>query len=129
MSRVVHFEIHAAEPERAIEFYSKLFGWQFSSWPGPMPYWIIKTGEPGTPGIDGGLIRRMGGPPEPMQAVNAFVCTVEVPDVDRATAHAVELGGEICVPKMAIPSVGWLAYCKDTEGNIVGMMHNDPAAK
>jgi hypothetical protein len=29
---------------------------------------------------------------------------------------------------MAITGVGWLAYAKDTEGNIFGMMQNDPAA-
>ena len=31
-------------------------------------------------------------------------------------------------PKMAIPGVGWLAYGKDTEGNIFGVMQTDPAA-
>jgi hypothetical protein len=30
---------------------------------------------------------------------------------------------------MPIPGVGWLAYAKDTEGNIFGMMQRDPAAK
>jgi predicted enzyme related to lactoylglutathione lyase len=25
--------------------------------------------------------------------------------------------------------VGWLVYCKDTEGNIFGMMQNDPNAQ
>jgi predicted enzyme related to lactoylglutathione lyase len=29
MSRVVHFEIHAEKPERAIAFYAALFGWRF----------------------------------------------------------------------------------------------------
>jgi uncharacterized protein len=33
------------------------------------------------------------------------------------------------VPKMPIPGVGWLAYIKDTEGNILGMMQPDPSAK
>jgi hypothetical protein len=30
---------------------------------------------------------------------------------------------------MPIPGIGWLAYCKDTEGHIFGIMHPDPAAK
>jgi len=30
MARVVHFEIHADEPERAIEFYQSALGWEFS---------------------------------------------------------------------------------------------------
>ena len=44
MSRVIHFEIHADNPERAIAFYSGLFGWQFKKWEGPMLYWLITTG-------------------------------------------------------------------------------------
>ena len=26
---VVHFEIHASEPQKLIDFYSELFGWKF----------------------------------------------------------------------------------------------------
>jgi predicted enzyme related to lactoylglutathione lyase len=39
--RVVHFEIHADQPDRAIAFYSGLFGWGFDKWNGPMPYWLM----------------------------------------------------------------------------------------
>lgn len=31
--------------------------------------------------------------------------------------------------KMAIPKVGYLAYCMDTEGNIFGIMQSDSSAK
>ena len=41
---VVHFEIHASEPQRLIDFYSELLGWQFSQF-GDVPYWTIDTGE------------------------------------------------------------------------------------
>jgi predicted enzyme related to lactoylglutathione lyase len=58
MPRVVHFEIHADDPQRAIAFYSKLFGWEFNSWGGPMEYYLIKTGPEESRGIDGGMIRR-----------------------------------------------------------------------
>src|SRR5271154_5487358 len=60
MPRPIHFEIHAENPQRAIKFYTDLFGWTFSKWNGPQDYWLIKTGEPGTPGIDGGLLPRRG---------------------------------------------------------------------
>ena len=126
MSRVVHFEIHAERPDRAVAFYTKLFGWQFTKWDGPMEYWLIKTGEPGTPGIDGGLMQRHG--TIDGTAIIAFVCTVDVADIDRAIAAALAAGGSIALPKEAIPTVGWLAYCKDTEGNIFGMMQSDPNA-
>ncbi len=129
MPRPIHFEIHAENPQRAIKFYTDLFGWTFSKWNGPQDYWLIKTGEPGTPGIDGGLLPRRGAGPAAMQATNAFVCTVDVADVDAAMRKVGDLGAKIVVPKMAILAVGWLTYAHDTEGNIFGMMQMDAQAK
>jgi len=57
MPRIIHFEIHADTPERAVKFYQELFGWEFTKWEGPMPYWLIKTGPDGQPGINGGCCR------------------------------------------------------------------------
>ena len=126
MPRVIHFEIHAADPERAVNFYQTLFGWTFQKWEGPMDYWLIITGPDDQPGINGGLVRRQG--EIDGQAVIAYVCTVDVEDVDASVQTAIDNGGQVALPKMPIPSVGWLAYCKDTEGNIFGVMQNDPNA-
>ncbi|MGE0887688.1 MAG: VOC family protein [Blastocatellales bacterium] len=127
MPRVVHFEIHAENPDRAIEFYKSLFGWEFTKWEGDWPYWLIKTGEDSEPGINGGMIIRQGGIDG--TSVIAYVCTVNVPDLDKSFETALARGGQVALPKMAVPGVGWLAYVKDTEGNILGMMQNDPNAK
>jgi predicted enzyme related to lactoylglutathione lyase len=127
--RVSHFEIHADNPERAIQFYAGLFGWEFKKWDGPMPYWLVTTGPDSEPGINGGLVKRMGPPPADMQAVNAYVCTTMVPNLDASVEKALATGGTIALAKMPVPGVGWLAYLKDTEGNILGMMQHDPAAK
>lgn len=129
MNRPVHFEIHAQNPERAQRFYGELFGWSFTKWAGDWDYWLIKTGE-GAPGIDGGMIRRMGDDPaaDAPTPVIGYVCTVGVEDVDAKVAKALELGGCVAVPKMAIKGVGWLSYVKDTEGNLVGLMDDDPNA-
>ena len=129
MSRPMHFEIHAGDPERAQAFYRKLFGWQFQKWEGPMEYWLVTTGPDDKLGINGGLLRRQGAPPADGQAVNAYVCTVGVDDLDAALARIGELGGIMAVPKMPIPGMGWLAYVKDPEGNILGMMQIDPSAR
>jgi predicted enzyme related to lactoylglutathione lyase len=126
MARVVHFEIHAADPDRAGNFYKKLFDWQFQKWEGPMDYWLITTGPNEQPGINGGLVRRQG--EIDGQAVIAYVCTVDVADVDASTNTATSNGAQVVLPKMAIPGVGWLVYCKDTEGNIFGMMQADESA-
>ena len=129
MPRPIHFEIHAGDPQRAIGFYSQLFGWTFTKWESPMDYWLIKTGEKGTVGIDGGLLPRQGEAPTAMQAVKAFVCTVDVPDLAATLKRVAELGGKVVVPTMPIPTVGWLAYAIDTETNVFGMMQMDASAK
>jgi uncharacterized protein len=122
MPRPIHFEIPADNPQRAIQFYERVFGWTFSRWDGPMEYWVIKTGPAGEPGIDGGLMSKR----DPAQPC---VNTVGVADLD-ATLKLIEDSGGVCVvPKMPVPGVGWLAYFKDTEGHIVGVMQADPVAK
>jgi predicted enzyme related to lactoylglutathione lyase len=37
----VHFEIHVSGPQRLIEFYAELFGWEFTQF-GDMP-WSLPT--------------------------------------------------------------------------------------
>ena len=127
MPRPIHFEIQAQDPERAIRFYTDLLGWQFQRWE-KNDYWLIVTGPEGQPGINGGFLPRRGDPPAEMQAVNAFVCTVDVPQLDESLGRVESLGGRIVVPKMPVPGVGWLAYAKDTEGNIIGLMQPDQSA-
>jgi hypothetical protein len=122
MPRPIHFEIPADDPARAIAFYEAVFGWRFSKWEGPMSYWLITTGAEGEPGINGGLMPRQH-PDQPC------VNTIGVADVDASVAVVERSGGQVAVPKMAIPGVGWLAYCKDTEGHIFGIMQPDPAAQ
>ncbi|GAB4369562.1 MAG: VOC family protein [Calditrichia bacterium] len=127
MPRVVHFEIHAKDPARATQFYQKVFDWKFQKWEGPMAYWMITTGPEDEPGINGGLVERRG--TIDGQAVIAYVCTMEVPDLETFITSIESQGGKIVVPKMPIPGVGWLAYAQDTEENIFGIMQNDPEAK
>ena len=126
MNRVVHFEIHAENLKRAARFYEELFGWKFDRWM-PEEYWLITTGPLSEPGINGGLFKRRG--TVEGSSVIAYVCTIQVASVDDSIERAAALGGANVVPKKAMPGVGWLAYSKDTEGNIFGMMQNDPEAK
>ncbi len=135
MNRVIHFEIQAAEPERAADFYRHVFGWDIREWTIPgveMPnenrYWLVNTGSEPDPGINGGILFRRGAAPSEGQAVNAYVCTIGVASVDESVARAVAAGGRVAVPKMPIKGVGWLAYCKDPEGNLFGLMHDDKSA-
>ena len=122
MPRVVHFEIPADEPERAISFYERVFGWTFQKWEGPMDYWLVTTGPEEEPGIDGGLGPRTG-------STSGIENTIGVDSVDDTIAEIRAGGGKVIRPKMAVPGVGWMAYCQDTEGNTFGLMEDDPTAK
>lgn len=136
MNRIIHFEIQAGNPERAVKFYKDVFGWEINEWviPGVKMkdenrYWLVTTGPETEPGINGGLLFRRGPAPIEGQPVNAYVCTIGVANLDEYVDKALKAGGSITLPKMAVKGVGWLAYCKDTEENIFGMMQEDKNAQ
>jgi predicted enzyme related to lactoylglutathione lyase len=135
MNRVVHFEIHAADPERAARFYRDVFGWDIQEWVVPgiemkkeNRYWLVSTGSKEASGINGGILFRRGAAPSDGQPVNAYICTIDVANLDAWVKKAVTAGAAVALAKMPIKGVGWLAYCKDTEGNIFGMMQGDKFA-
>lgn len=125
MPHPIHFEFQVDDPDRATKFYQTMFGWQIQKWGGPVDYWVIITGKAPEPGIDGGFMRRKPGAENMMATYN----TIGVPNLDEAIVKAKKSGGTEAAPKMPIPGVGWLAYFKDTEGNIFGMMQADKNAK
>lgn len=122
MNRPVHFEIPANNPETIMTFFSTVFGWKFDKWDGAMPYWMATTGPADKPGINGGIMPRQH-PEQPM------VNTLDVENLDATLEAIAANGGTVVVPKMPVPSVGWLAYFKDPEGNIHGAMQPDASAK
>ncbi|MEA2445156.1 MAG: uncharacterized protein QOJ12_2448 [Thermoleophilales bacterium] len=124
MGRVVHFEIHADDLDRAETFYTGVFGWEVHKFDGPVDYRLLNTGPNSEAGIDGALTeRRLSGDGD---AVIAYVCTVQVEDIAATETKVKEAGGEQVVDRQEIPDVGQLSYFKDTEGNIFGAMQ--PAA-
>jgi predicted enzyme related to lactoylglutathione lyase len=123
MPRIVHFEISVDEPQRAMDFYSNVFGWKFDIWGGgEQDYWMVSTGDKSEPGIDGGLMRR-----SPMFPPTTNV--IAVPSIDDFCVRINQGGGTQVLPKSPIPGIGWAAYFKDTEGNIFGIFQGDPSAK
>lgn len=123
MNRVVHFEIQADDVARAKKFYETVFGWEIHQMmkeeEGGMDYWGLKTGEDGTPGINGGLYERI-----PNDEIYTFDCTLQVENIDKAVEDVKKAGGTIISEKAEIPGVGWFAGAKDTEGNKFGMMQS-----
>lgn len=121
MPRVIHFEISAGQPDRAVSFYSKVFGWEIIKWNGPMDYWLATTGPSGQPGIDGAIMKG-GDLPQPV------INTIDVPSVEEYCNKIIENGGTVLLPKFTVQAVGYMAYCRDTEGNIFGIMQEDSSA-
>lgn len=132
MPRVIHFEIFADDTKRAIDFYKKTFGWKIEGWEGgAMEYWLVATGEKDEQGINGAILRRGVNHDnrEPFTHRPATVNTIGVPSLDEALKKVEMAGRKVIRPRTAIPSLGWFAYCEDTEGNMFGVMQNDPSAK
>lgn len=132
MNRVVHFEILADEPERAITFYTEVFGWEIEKWDSPvMEYWMVMTAQRDStePGISGGLMRRPRPLGEKMCGSNAFVCTMQVKNYDEIAKKIEAAGGKVAMPKFALPGMAWQGYFLDTEGNTFGIHEPDTEAK
>jgi predicted enzyme related to lactoylglutathione lyase len=121
MARVVHFEIHCEDPDRAETFYRDVFGWEIQRYEdSPVDYRLITTGPDEEPGINGALVQRRGDVDG--EAVTAYVCTVQVEDLQEVDDRAQAGGGRRVLDAMDVPGVGRLAYFKDTEGNIFGVL-------
>jgi len=131
MGRIVHFEIHVDDMDRAKRFYGEVFGWTFEDWSdfAGMPYFGVVTGGDDQPGINGALMQRQGPHPEPNQPVNGYACTMGVEDYDTIEAKILDKGGVVALPKYALPGMAWQGYYKDTEGNIFGVHQPDENAK
>ena len=124
MPRVTHFETYTDNPEAVQPLYREIFGWKFQKFEGgPVEYWLITTGPDDQPGINGGMTRPREG--QSLGTIN----TIAVASLDQTIKKIEQRGGKICVPKMAIPKVGWLVYAEDPAGNVFGIIEPDTNAK
>lgn len=120
MSRITHFEIPSDNPETSLKFYGDTFGWTFQQF-ADNPYWIAMTGDQSKPGINGAIMKK-NHPQQPLTN------SIEVESVDEAVKKIKANGGTVVVEKMPIPTVGWVAYFKDPDQNIMGVFQYDDKA-
>jgi len=123
MDSVVHFEIPADNPKRAQRFYSTVFDWKINNMP-DMGYALLGTTEvdknqmPTKPGaINGGMLKRQA-------PVKSVVITINVASIDDAAKKIVKQGGKVVRKKSKVGDMGYAAYFKDTEGNVMGLWQN-----
>lgn len=109
-----HFEFMTDDPDKCRAFYANVFGWEFDD-KSMEGYTLVKTGtQP-----EGGLMKR---PPEaPNVALNVYFM---VDDIDATLGKVEQSGGNVIVPKTAIPNVGSFAFFEDLEGICVGIFQS-----
>jgi uncharacterized protein len=120
MDKVMHFEIPADNMERAQKFYHEVFGWKVNPVPN-MEYTVMHTVEvdekmmPKESGaINGGIMKKS-------KEIKNPVITIVVKNMDEAMKKLKEHGGKLFKEKMEVPGMGYAAYFKDSEGNIMGL--------
>ena len=118
--RVVHFEIPADDVARAEEFYRSAFGWNLNPMP-DMGYTMVSTtptdeqGAPKDPGaINGGMFKREA-------TISTPIITIDVDDIDKALETITSNGGSTVQGKESVMDMGFSAYFKDSEGNLMGL--------
>lgn len=117
--RVVHFEIPYDDGDRARGFYSEAFGWDLQSW-GDGAYTLVSTGPTGESGasepgfINGGMMQREAPYGSP-------IIVIEVDDIDASLETVERLGGTTAMARQPVGDMGWSAYFKDPEGNLLGL--------
>jgi uncharacterized protein len=119
--RPSHFEIPVDDPDRAEKFYGEVFGWTIDRYPGAPNYYGMATTGEANPGINGALFQRNEGA--------ETTITMSVDSIEDAIAKITAAGGSVIQEKMPIPTMGYFATCKDTEGNTFGIFTNDPKAE
>jgi uncharacterized protein len=115
--KLVHFEVPASDSEKSKAFWSGVFGWEFGAAPTPdMEYWMVRTGED-----QGGAVFPSD------KAGSGLTIYFDTDDIDASVAKVRELGGT-ADDKQPVPTHGWFAACKDTEGNSFSLWQGDENA-
>ena len=110
---VVHWELWSEDPDKAAEFYGKVFDWEMRSIP-EMSYHLAETGGEG--GINGGIMKPQQGP---WPAKLTFY--IDVDDLAAYRQKITDAGGKIVVEEMAVPGVGSFTLFEDPDGRVIGM--------
>lgn len=118
---LVWFEIPVDDLKRAQKFYGAMFGWKMTAFPSmPEIVQLDTGGSDASP--NGGMMQRKHEHHRITQYFN-------VASLTKSVTKAVRLGAKVCVPKTAVPGMGYFAICLDTEGNAIGLWEPNPKAK
>lgn len=123
METTPHFRIYVDDPQRAIDFYRNVFSWEARKHKDLEDCWLVSTETHSQAQINGTLIKRNTATLKEGRANT--VCTIDVNSIYQSISKIIESGGKVVKPKTPVPYVGWLAYCKDTEGNTFSIIQSE----
>ncbi len=125
MNVITYFEIQASDPQKSVEFYREVFGWNFVKDENlPIEYYRIET-----QGLHGGLLKRPAQTPPPEYGTNSFTCSIQVEDFDKTSALILKNDGQVAMPKFAVPGKCWQGYFIDNDNNVFGVFQVDENAR
>lgn len=125
-NKLTHFAIHIDNMERAKSFYDRVFEWGFNSY-GQEDFLQIKADKSETGELIGALqSRKYSSVPD---KIIGLECTIGVENIDQIIEKVKNNGGQVIMPKTAIPHVGYIAKFLDTEGNLICGIQYDPSAR
>ncbi|MBK8848432.1 MAG: VOC family protein [Bacteroidetes bacterium] len=125
-NKLTHFAIHIDDMERAKSFYDGVFDWDFQSY-GQEDFLQIKADKSENSELIGALQSRKYSPVP--DKIIGLECSISVENIDDIIEKVNANGGQVLMPRTAIPYVGWIAKFLDTEGNLICAMQYDNTAR
>ncbi|WP_053218325.1 VOC family protein [Virgibacillus senegalensis] len=116
MAKVIGFELSSQEPEKAVQFYARVFGWEFGepNW----EYWpLISGNDTDNSRMSGGISKG------PSDFPHGTRIQIEVESIDETLALATQNGAMVVREKMEFESF-YLAYLVDPAGIGLGLIEN-----
>ncbi len=108
-----HVEIPALNLEKEVEFFQKVFDWDFKSF--GRGYSLYNTRSGMTIGL-----RKV----DAIQAGSSTIFHITVDNIETYLDKVKANGGKVYREKTVIPVYGWYALINDPDGNILGLFQN-----
>jgi predicted enzyme related to lactoylglutathione lyase len=110
-NKIVHAEVVGKDGAALHDFYGKLFDWKQNR--------DLPGGYAMTDHEDSGIV--LGTGPAPDGGAGWVTFYVSVSDLDATLAKAVDLGGQVVMPRFSPAPETWLAMVADPEGHVIGL--------
>jgi hypothetical protein len=114
-------ELMTADVEASKAFYAKVAGWTYQDVPFNGGTYTLAS-APGNPVSVAGIMHW----PADQPGANDWFAYINVDDIEKSVAAAVEAGGTVMRPPFKIENTGWIAIIKDSASCMIGLLQPLP---